>query len=60
MENQKRICPLMSNAEKQIECTKDCAFAKPNPIIPECTLIQLTEAIDNLADQIRKIDLPEN
>lgn len=50
-----KICPLMSNAEKKVPCTRSCAFSKPNPTIHECAIVQIVEAVDNLADKINEL-----
>lgn len=52
-----KICPLMSTAESKVECTRECALSKPNPINHECAIVQLVQAIDNAADQIQNIYL---
>ena len=53
--NTVKICPLMSTADKKVECTDECAFAKTNPIFRMCAIIQIVEAIDNAANQIRDL-----
>lgn len=52
-----KICPFMSNADKQVECTRDCALSKPDPIIPKCAFFQIVEAIDHLSDEVKDFAL---
>ena len=51
-----KICPLMSNADKIVYCTNNCALYSTELFSDKCTLLQLTEAIQELNMNVQTID----
>lgn len=44
-----KICPLMSTADKIVECTEDCAWHYPDgQITRKCAIFRIVDSIDFL------------
>lgn len=58
MKNKPEICPLMSTADKKVECTEACKLYKDNPQFHDCAFNRIVEALVDLSETI--FDKPEN
>lgn len=58
MKYEPKICPLMSTAEKKVECTEACMLYKDNPQFHDCAFNRIIEALENLSEII--LTKPEN
>ena len=52
MKNEPKICPLMSTAEKKVECTANCMLYKDKPQFHDCAFNRIIEALENLSNTI--------
>ncbi len=54
MKNEPKICPLMSTADKKVECTANCMLYKDKPQFHDCAFNRIIEALENVSDIILK------
>ena len=53
MNNITKFCPLLSNADKKVLCDKNCMFFQKLDNKTNCTIVNLSENINDLIDEIR-------
>ena len=58
MKNEPKICPLMSTAEKKIECTATCKLYKDKPQFHDCAFNRIIDSLENLSEII--LTKPDN
>ena len=53
-----KICPLMSNGDKIVNCTEDCAwYDSDDQITRKCAIFRIIDSVDYLADSIPMLEL---
>ena len=55
--NYEKFCPFLSNAEKKIACTKDCALFSNETMFGRCVLLDLSQNIAQLSMDIATSDI---